>query len=380
MSVFFDESANDVAAIIKCLKPFAESLKSKLSICGAGQQATPVVENAHGGLTIHLQDIQGVEVDTKRKIVSIAAGEKMGRVYEAATALKFGVAGNRHSSGGIGGDAVQVVLASGEIVNANAETNANLWAALKGGGSSFGIATPFDVRIFELNEMWGGKIFYFQPSFPAQIKRLVDYLHDPSPETNEPGDEHSHILCMNDISCTSPRKPKALEAFVDVQPQINQMNTLRVANLKDFTDEACSGASPNRVVKMTRTVKTDTSILEYAAKAFRESFKQLKHMNNILFSVTFEPIPISMIEQSNARGQNALGLKPSDGPLIQIDAEPEGKNVAASYRYLNYAFTYQDAIVSYGSDSKDRLRGVSATCDLDGFFQAVGADPFKLSK
>lgn len=31
----------------------------------------------------------------------------MGKVYENVTALGLGVVGNRHSSGGIGGDAVQ---------------------------------------------------------------------------------------------------------------------------------------------------------------------------------------------------------------------------------------------------------------------------------
>jgi hypothetical protein len=149
----------------------------------------------------------------------------------------------------------EVVLASGEVVNANAKTNEDLFAALKGGGNNFGIVTRFDIRIFPLGQMWGGKTFYFQPSFPAQIKSLIDYLHNPSPETNihiclslgyaaAVGD----ILCMNDIFCASPAKPKALEPFADVHPQIDQMNTLRVDNLKNFTDEAYAGASPNRLV------------------------------------------------------------------------------------------------------------------------------------
>jgi hypothetical protein len=149
----------------------------------------------------------------------------------------------------------EVVLASGEVINANAKTNEDLFAALKGGGNNFGIVTRFDLRIFSLGQMWGGKTFYFQPSFPAQIKSLIDYLHNPSPETNihiclslgyaaAVGD----ILCMNNIFCASPAKPKALEPFADVHPQIDQMNTLRVDNLKNFTDEAYAGASPNRLV------------------------------------------------------------------------------------------------------------------------------------
>jgi hypothetical protein len=43
---------------------------------------------------------------------------------------------------------VQVVLASGEIVEANASANQNLYAALCGGGNNFGIITRFDLQAF----------------------------------------------------------------------------------------------------------------------------------------------------------------------------------------------------------------------------------------
>jgi hypothetical protein len=43
-----------------------------------------------------------------------------------------------------------MVLASGEIVNANAGINEDLWVVLKGGNSNLGVVTGFDLRIFEL--------------------------------------------------------------------------------------------------------------------------------------------------------------------------------------------------------------------------------------
>lgn len=149
----------------------------------------------------------------------------------------------------------EVVLASGEIVNANADTNKDLWIALRGGGNNFGIVTRFDLRVFELNQMWGGKLFYFQPSFPGQIQALVDYLHHPNPDINihiclslgyaaALGD----ILCMSDIFCALPEKPKALEPFANIQPQLDGMSTLRIDSLKGFTDEGFAGASSNRFV------------------------------------------------------------------------------------------------------------------------------------
>lgn len=147
----------------------------------------------------------------------------------------------------------EVVLATGEIVNANAETNSDLWTALKGGGNNFGIVTRFDLGAFEQGQLWGGKVFYFQPSFSGQIQSLVDYLHG----TNTDNDVHicislgyaaalGDIVCMNDIFYTKPEKPGALEPFADIQPQIDQMKTLRVDSLKNLTDEAFAGAAANR--------------------------------------------------------------------------------------------------------------------------------------
>lgn len=98
-------SASQVADIVKAIKPFASH--SNIAICGSGQQATPAVANVRDGLTIHLRNLRGVEIDVEKNVVSVAAGEQMGKVYETVMAAGLGAVGNRHSSGGIGGDAVQ---------------------------------------------------------------------------------------------------------------------------------------------------------------------------------------------------------------------------------------------------------------------------------
>jgi hypothetical protein len=40
----------------------------------------------------------------------------------------------------------EVVLVKGSIINADENLNANLWRALKGGGSDFGIVTCYDME------------------------------------------------------------------------------------------------------------------------------------------------------------------------------------------------------------------------------------------
>ncbi|KAI0141879.1 hypothetical protein GGR57DRAFT_519853 [Xylariaceae sp. FL1272] len=425
-------SASQVADVVKAAGPLIEP--SMLAICGAGQQSTPGVANVNDGITIHLSRLRGITVDLEKQRVSIGAGERMGAVYEKLAATGHAVVGNRHSSGGIGGDAVQgglsyfsyaqgfvcdnvvnyeIVLASGEIVNANSETRADLWVALKGGANNFGIVTRFDLRIFPQGQLWGGKIFYFQESFSEQLRHLVKYLNDPTPDT----DIHiclslgyaaamGSMLAMNDIFCTRPEKPVALQPFADIVPQLDQMRSVRLDSLKGLTDEGFPGAVGNRVVKMSTTVKADAEMLDYTVETFMTAFAKLKDVGNLIFSISFEAIPVSLIKQSIARGGNSLGLQPSDGPLVVVllytswdkvdddakvyeanhealrtiedKAKADGK--FSPYVYMNYAFKHQDPIASYGLDVRSNLQAVSARYDPDGLFQNAGVGPWKLEK
>lgn len=146
---------------------------------------------------------------------------------------------------------------------------------------------------------------------------------------------------------------------------------------------------------MSTTVKANVGILEYAVELFNSSLGELKGVaDNLLFSLTFEPLPVALLERSAARGGNAFGLQPEDGPLVvlllytswdrpgddekvfgvnkkaleAINLEAEKRKVAASFRYLNYACPPQDPIASFGAESNARLREVSAKYDTGAFF------------
>jgi hypothetical protein len=49
-----------------------------------------------------------------------------------------------------------MVLASGEIINANSTSHPDLTRALRGGSNNFGIVTAFDMRVFPQGKFWGG--------------------------------------------------------------------------------------------------------------------------------------------------------------------------------------------------------------------------------
>lgn len=136
----------------------------------------------------------------------------------------------------------EVVLASGEIVHANAEDNADLWNALKGGLNNFGIVTSFKMKTFMSGAIWGGVTYYMPDTFSQLLQRACDFVHN---ET----DEDTHIMCSigygfghQAVTCVmyhtqGKENPPALQRFTSMEPQIKQMCTMRTSTHLGFCEE-----------------------------------------------------------------------------------------------------------------------------------------------
>ena len=72
----------------------------------------------------------------------------------------------------------EVVLASGQVVYATANSYPDLWLALKGGSNNFGIVTRFDVTTYPQGHMLGGLVaFNYTPSvLDAQAKAFSNFM------------------------------------------------------------------------------------------------------------------------------------------------------------------------------------------------------------
>ena len=139
----------------------------------------------------------------------------------------------------------EVVLASGEIVNANAKERSDLWFALKGGSNNFGIVTRFDLRTFRQGKFWGGFVGY-----PIETRfEQFQALERLNGATNY--DEHSAVInnygyvtgsgwvIANNYEYTQATTyPAAMQSLTDLKPQL--FNTMRISNLSDFTIELSS--------------------------------------------------------------------------------------------------------------------------------------------
>lgn len=67
------------------------------------------------------------------------------------------------------------MTASGIIVTATPTSFSDLYWALRGGGSNFGIVTNFRLVAFPLGKMWGGQRIYTEDKFPAVLDAVYSF-------------------------------------------------------------------------------------------------------------------------------------------------------------------------------------------------------------
>lgn len=65
-----------------------------------------------------------------------------------------------------------------DVVNANETENADLWKALKGGSSNFGIVTRFDVQAFYTGDLYGGMLTFPNSATDQVISAFSNFTNN----------------------------------------------------------------------------------------------------------------------------------------------------------------------------------------------------------
>jgi FAD/FMN-containing dehydrogenase len=130
--------------------------------------------NIANGVTIDLSMMNSSQYDKITNTARLEPGGRWEHVYANLQSQGVTVTGGRDGGVGVGGyllggglsfffgrmgfacDSItnyEVVLTNGSIIYANATANSDLWRALKGGGSNFGIVTRYDLEAIPSRSM-----------------------------------------------------------------------------------------------------------------------------------------------------------------------------------------------------------------------------------
>ncbi|KAJ3499287.1 hypothetical protein NLG97_g454 [Lecanicillium saksenae] len=458
--IVLPRSSEHVSIIIKTLS----KNQCNFGIRGGGHGAFPLANSVEHGVTIDfgeqmLPNTYGGALlirawkgkmttttwNTETKIASIQPGTHWQAVYETLAPLGVVVPGGRVSTVGVGGyltgggisfhqashglacDNVvnfEVVLASGEIVNANASSYPDLWQALKGSSGNLGLVTRFDMNGIEYKNpakplMWGGNVAFKESSKDAIVEAVVSFTD------NVHKDENSSVILVwtynPEISpepminaamynTEAQAKPSAFDGFFSADGIQSDMT--RITDMTELTAELGFGQVAGfYYVWYTSAFQSDARPVKYAVEKFAELNKELEkvapssksRLNTNLF---FQPLSKSMTDKGTQNGGNVIGLERftahANGLVLLVtasvkDAESERLIVpklakfmddvdaySASlrlkwdWRYLNYARGDQDAIASYGALSIGKIRAAANKYDPKGVFQNLRASGFKI--
>jgi hypothetical protein len=175
---------------------FAREKKLLLAVRGGGHNG-PGLGVCDGGLVIDLSRLKGIRVDPKSGTVRVEGGCLWGDVDHATHPFGLAVPSGFLSTTGVGGltlgggigylsrqygltiDSLigaDVVLADGRLVTANAEDNADLFWALRGGGGNFGVVTSFLFKAGPVATVYGGPIFWPMDRGAEVLRFWRDYI------------------------------------------------------------------------------------------------------------------------------------------------------------------------------------------------------------
>ncbi len=193
----------DVADVIHSVN-FGRENGLLVSVRGGGHNAGGL-GLCDDGLVIDLSGIKFVLVDPKEKTVKVGGGNVWGEVDHATHPFGLAVPAGIISTTGVGGLTLgggvgylarkygltidnlleaDMVLADGTFVTVNANQNADLFWAIRGGGGNFGIVTSFKFRAHPVKTVFGGPTLWPIEKTNEIMKWYHQFIQDAPEELN----------------------------------------------------------------------------------------------------------------------------------------------------------------------------------------------------
>lgn len=185
----------DVADVIAAVR-FGVSNELLTAVRGGGHNGAGL-GTCDDGLVIDLSRMKGIRVNPADRSVRVEAGCVWGEVDHATHAFGMATPSGFISSTGVGGLtlgggigyltrrygltidnllSVDVVLANGGFVVANANQNPDLFWAVRGGGGNFGVVTSFEFRLHPVDIVQCGPTFWPLEEAATVLSSYRDFI------------------------------------------------------------------------------------------------------------------------------------------------------------------------------------------------------------
>ncbi|CAO1623154.1 unnamed protein product [Jaminaea pallidilutea] len=413
----YPASAADVSTILKAVKKAG----SRFAIKAGGHNPNQNFSSTDGGVLIDLRKMTDKSYDSSQELCTYQPGNRFGDLYEYYEQFGVTVTGARLSgvgSGlGLGGGlsylsgeyglsvdgfrSLEVVLPSGDVVTASANSNPDLFFAMRGGGgNAYGVVTGYTVAARKVGTFHSGLLIYAFSQAQAVIEAVHNFTkYNTDPKANIIGswinlplpdltvnlDEALIVFAVYD----GPDPGNAFKNFTDL-PHLVDTRAQRsyVSTTRDLTTPLSTDLS-----KGSNTFRV--AVHSINGDAYKNAYNQWRawaqdpanKARYLLTSLDFQPVLRSLTDASKAQGGNAMNMP--DGPYFWLNyllttpptlstsdynaIQDSFKNLVNAIPsdsglplFLNDAAADQPVLQSFSTYS--RLKSIKQKYDPDGFF------------
>ncbi|MGV9770656.1 FAD-binding oxidoreductase [Streptosporangium sp. NPDC003464] len=357
------------------------------------------------GVVIDLSELANVEViDKERHLVRIGGGATWGQVATALAPHGLAISSGDTKSVGVGGltltggigwkvrkyglaldnvVTVEVVTAGGEVVQASAEENPELFWAIRGGGGNFGIVTAFEFAAHPTTDVFYGRIVFPASEAAAVLQGWADHLRT-APE------ELTSVAEFANPFAGGPEAPVEIRvAFDGDDPElaaqaidpIRRLGTViddDVA-LKPYADTLVDGATPPPGIRLvTRSAFVDMAsvpevlrILTEAGAAERPPFIAVRSVGGAVSRVPDDATAYAHRQAELMFVTTVAGPQPlveAARPALEAIWARLAPHVNGAYANFLTSAAEEDVAAIYPTHTYERLAAVKRQYDPGNLF------------
>ncbi|KAF3928602.1 hypothetical protein AA313_de0203359 [Arthrobotrys entomopaga] len=429
--IFSPGSTQDVSTAVR----FFTKNSCAFAIRSGGHSYNPGFSSIYDGVLVSLSRLNEVTYDSASKCAVVQSGARWRNVYQAVEKHNVTVVGGQNADVGVGGyllgggisflsneygwgvdnvKSFEIVLASGDIIQANQQSNPALFRALKGGSSNFGIVTGFTLNTVKMNAFTGTVGSYPDSSNDALMEAMFKYSTG-----DVDADPKSHVIYLASLNETLKGEnllfasysdfmsledpPKVIKPFLDGSIPSGQLAIAQKNGTLGAMGDILNAyqLAGKRTTRQTMSIIPDLSLLKKLREVWVEVSARYKEVAGFESEFAFQPIAKKWTAASKAKGGNSMGI---DSPILvlwvqsfwsaaaddgkmggletelikQLQATAKAAGKLAKYEYLNYGGSKQDIILHYGAESVNNMVQVKKKYDPQNVFGTLVPGGFKV--
>jgi hypothetical protein len=376
----------------------------------SGGHSIPGHSVPEGGIVLDLADMRALDIDAEARTAWAEAGLTAAEYTNATATHGLATGFGDTGSVGIGGItlgggvgylsrkhgltidsllAADIVTADGRLLRVDANTNPDLFWAIRGGGGNFGVVTRFQYRLHEVGTVVGGMLILpatpdtvaafitLADGAPDELSTIANVLPSP-PMPFVPAEHHGKLVIMGMLVYAGDIESGQREVapFREIAtPIVDMVRPMPYPQIYPPDDE---NYRPTAVARTMFVNTIDSSVAALILERLRSSTAQMAAAQLRVLGGAVSRVPVDATAYAHRHSKimvnvAALYSRPDEKPLHEafVTGFAAALNQGDTAAYVNFLDDEGQARIraAYPGPTWDRLASIKARFDPDNLFR-----------